>query len=139
MTQLTLDAQLSKSLKTQGLDAAEASHGSFVQIMRTEAIRISDQRGWVTNDDLRVYADQIGMVPKHPNAWGAIWHGKGWIIVGYRRSAVPSSHARTIKIYTWRGGDRYGGQEKGESQEASGQATAEGSSRTGVLSVTQGK
>lgn len=101
MNQLTLDSQLSKSLKTQGLDAVETSNLSFVELMRREAIRLSNERGWLTSDDLRVYASRLGIAPDHPNAWGSVLRGPHWKVIGHRKSAVPSSHHREIKIWQY--------------------------------------
>lgn len=101
--QLTLDAQLAKALKHQALDAIEEREPSFLMTMRLEAIRIAQRQGWVTSDDLRSYAARQSIEPVHPNVWGAVWRMKGWVVVGHRKSAVPSSHAREIKIYRWEG------------------------------------
>lgn len=101
MTQLTLDGRLSAALKEEGLDAIERTSQSFVDLMRAEAQRISMERGMVTSDDLRVYASQCDLKPSHPNAWGSIFRGPRWQVVGRRKSAVPSSHHREIKVWQY--------------------------------------
>ena len=99
--QLTLDSRLSATLKEEGLDAIEASGQEFLRLMRAEAMRISGGRGWVTSDDLRVYASQNNLEPIHQNVWGGIFRGPKWKVVGRRKSAVPDSHSREIKVWQY--------------------------------------
>lgn len=89
------------ALKTEGqAQVAEHNH-VFMETMRTFARNHAVHHGSVTSDDLRLYAAEHGLVPKHPNAWGAIFHGKGWKAVGYTRSKLPSNHARTVRVWEW--------------------------------------
>lgn len=101
MNQLTLDSRLADALKQEGLDAIEESGRDFLALMRAEAIRISESRGWVTSDDLRVYASQNNLEPTHRNVWGAIFHGTKWKVIGRRKSAVPDNHSREIKVWQY--------------------------------------
>lgn len=101
MTQLTLDSAESEARKRDGLDAIESHDGAFVRMMRCHAMLISQERGWVTSDDLRVVAAQQRLEPAHPNTWGAIFRGPCWQIVGRRKSAVPGNHAREIKVWRY--------------------------------------
>ena len=99
MIQLSLEDGQARKVEGQ---AVVADHNTeFVALMRAEARRISNERGWVTSDDLRVYASQLGLEPTHPNAWGSVWRGKGWRSIGHRKSAVPQSHARMIRIWRY--------------------------------------
>jgi len=95
--------------KTDGQAAVEENNQVFVRTMRTVAMRISEERGMVTSDDLRLEADRLGLTPTHVNAWGAVWIGKGWEVIGHKKSALPSSHAREIKIFRWIGNLNEGG------------------------------
>lgn len=97
--QLSLDQ--GKALKAEGQSLVASNNEAFVSLMRAEAIRISQERGWVTSDDLRVYASQMNLEPRHQNCWGGIFHGAGWKVVGRRRSAVPENRAREIKIWKY--------------------------------------
>mgnify|MGYP003394019939 CR=1 FL=1 len=101
MTQLTLDSAHGELLKHQGQAAVEDTDQGFVAIMRECAREISDQAGFVTCDNLRLIADGMGLVPKHQNSWGSIFRGSHWKIIGRQKSALPSSHAREIKIWKW--------------------------------------
>lgn len=98
MTQLSLDEGV--RLKIQGLDALEDDH-RFLDTMREAAIRISHESGFVTSDNLRVLADKLGLKPKHPNAWGALFRGPHWTIIGRQKSAVPGNRAREIKVWRY--------------------------------------
>lgn len=99
MMQLSLTEGL--SLKDSGIDRVSSNNTAFISLMRAEAIRISDQRGWVTSDDLRVYAAQLNLEPTHQNCWGGVFKGPYWKVVGRRKSAVPQGHAREIKIWAY--------------------------------------
>lgn len=88
-------------LKRDGLDRVFSNNAEFIAVMRAEAIRIATQRGWVTSDDLRVYASQLNLEPTHQNAWGSILRGPCWKVVGRRKSAVPQGHGREIKIWAY--------------------------------------
>ena len=89
------------ALKEDGLDNISSNNKSFLALMRAEAVRIASQRGWVTSDDLRVYASELNIEPTHCNAYGAIFKGVRWKVIGRRKSAVPSSHAREVKIWAY--------------------------------------
>jgi hypothetical protein len=99
MTQLSLAAGC--ALKAAGQALVESHNETFVALMRAEAKRISLERGWLTSDDLRVYADQQNIHPQHPNAWGSVFLGPCWQVIGRRKSAIPSSHHREIKIWQY--------------------------------------
>lgn len=88
-------------LKEDGLARVSENNTVFLVKMRYEAMRISQERGWVSSDDLRVYASQQNLEPTHQNAWGAIFKGPHWKIIGRRKSAVPESHNREIKIWQY--------------------------------------
>jgi hypothetical protein len=100
MTQLTLDAAQGEQLKQAGLASAE-SDASFLSTMRDVAQEISQASGFVTSDNLRIVADKMGLSPRSPNSWGAIFHGKHWQVIGRCKSAVPGNHRREIKMWRW--------------------------------------
>lgn len=99
MMQLSLEQ--GRALKEDGLDRVLSNNKAFLELMRVEAMRLSRQRGWVSSDDLRVYASQLNLEPTHPNCWGAVFRGPQWRVVGRRKSAVPESHAREIRIWQY--------------------------------------
>jgi len=57
--------------------------------------------GSVSADDLRRYADKHNDQPGHVNAWGSVFRGAGWRMVGRMKSTIPSNHAREIKVWRW--------------------------------------
>ena len=100
MIQLSLEE--GRQLKDDGINSVSANNKAFLALMRAEAIRVSTQRGWVTSDDLRVYASQLNIEPNHQNAWGSVFRGPYWKVVGRRKSAVPQAHAREIRIWAYK-------------------------------------
>jgi hypothetical protein len=102
--QLTLrDAVAGAALKEAGQDAIEQTDLVFVQRMRAAAKEISKTQGSVSSDDLRVFGCAHGIYPIHRNSYGAIFRGKGWQEIGRKKSRLPSSHAREIRIWRWQG------------------------------------
>ncbi len=99
MTQLSLDTAQGEILKKQGQATVIAGSLSFVQFMQAQAIEISDKCGFVSSDNLRVIAEELGMVPHHPNVWGSIFRGKHWRVIGRKKSAVVGNHGRSISIW----------------------------------------
>lgn len=102
MTQLTLqDAATAESLKQEGIALVALNAENFVAIMRAAARRISEESGFVSSDNLRVIADGMGLVPHHPNAWGAIFSGSHWKEIGRQKSKLPGNRAREIRVWRW--------------------------------------
>ncbi len=99
MTQ-TINGMQAKQL---GLDLAELHDGAWLESMRAHAKRISAECGMVTTDDLRLYGASYGLYSMSPNSYGAIFRGKGWTMVGRKKSIIPSNHARELKIWKWEG------------------------------------
>lgn len=87
--------------KRDGLALVEESDHKFIELMREAAIRISNIQGMVSSDDLRLYGCAHGIYPRHQNSYGAIFRGKRWREIGRKKSALPSSHAREIRVWKW--------------------------------------
>ena len=100
VAQLTLDDALER--KAAGLDRVEGTHPDFVPRLRAAARAYAMLHGTVTADDVRRIADELGLRPRHPNAWGTIFRGPGWIKAGYRKSERPSAHAHENPVWSWR-------------------------------------
>jgi len=62
---------------------------------------ISEKSGHVTMDNLRVYAEKMGLHPKNSYAWGSVFHGVKWKHVGWQRSALPSNKGRHIQVWRY--------------------------------------
>ena len=90
---------LGRQLRDEGICRVESNNGSFVEYMRKFAYKIAQRNGTVTINDLRQHANQIGMQPKHPNAWGSVLRCSWFRPVGFAQAKLPQSHARCIR--TW--------------------------------------
>jgi len=101
MTQAVLDFEAGHSLKAHGQEMVSWANLLFVETMREEAKRICERVGHVSIDDLRMRAQQLGMEPNSKNAWGSIFHEKGWRIVKYARSGVVTNRARVIGVWKY--------------------------------------
>ena len=100
------DEQLGLFLRDNGLDSVENNNLTWVQRMRKIAQRICREQGEVCADDLRRIADSTADQPGHVNAWGAVFRGKDWRVIGRRKSITPSAHAREIKVWKYQKWDR---------------------------------
>ena len=98
-----MSAQLGLRLKQRGIDAVEESNFDWVSFMRELAQTHSDIYGSVTADNVRNVSEKTARHPKHPNAYGAVFKGKGWKAIGYTQSQHPSNHGRTIRVWRWVG------------------------------------
>lgn len=95
--QLTLDAALAD--KARVLDLVALNNQGFVKTMRNLAIEWARAKGSVSSDDLRFFADQVGVKPASPHAWGTIFKGKVWRLLDRRPSLYPGNRAREIKVW----------------------------------------
>ena len=75
--------------------------------MRKIAKRLSWEHGAVCADDLRRIANSTNDQPAHVNAWGAVFRGKDWRVIGRTKSITPTAHAREIKVWKYQKFDKY--------------------------------
>lgn len=92
-----------QQLKLKGISRVEGNNQEWLDWIREVAITYSQLHDQVTSDDLRRRADAQGYHPNHPNAWGAVFHGKHWRVVGRCKSKYLSNHAREIKVWRYVG------------------------------------
>lgn len=92
-------------LRDEGI-ASVASHNQvpFLGAIRERAAQLAEENGTVGADELRAWADERGIAPDHPNAWGAVFRlcprdGRRWVECGRRKSNWTSAHARKITIW----------------------------------------
>jgi hypothetical protein len=90
-------------LRDEGIARVETNNHEFVVQLRRVARKHSDKHGKVTVDDLRLWADAHQVIPAHRNAYGAIFKGRDWRLVGRQRSTYPSNHYRWISVWLWIG------------------------------------
>ena len=93
------DYAAGKEAKEAGQASVELHNIDFVTNMRDVARAIARENGTVSADDLRRYAAANDIKPAHPNAWGSIFRGKGWRVVGRKKSALRTNNSREIKIW----------------------------------------
>lgn len=101
MMQLSFHDQPLPSPRESGQDRVESHNREFVAQMRIIAKQICKERGTVSTDDLRRYADAHGIVPPHFKAYSVIFRGKDWAFVAWKPSEIPSNNGRRIAIYTF--------------------------------------
>ncbi len=87
--------------------AVDSDQGNveFLHLMRDFAIHYSLATGGVTADDVRAYADVMGMHPSSPKVWGSVFSGRGWRCIGHHQSALVSNHAHEYKVWQWEGAE----------------------------------
>ncbi len=96
-----LDLAVGLRRQSFGITLVSNNNKVFLRIMRTEAVRLARIVGYVSTDELREYARDICIKPKHENAWGAIFRaGKTWKKVGHKKSAFVTNNAREIKVWS---------------------------------------
>lgn len=86
-------------LRDLGLDRLEDSAAEWLSIVRAVAVQICKDRGSVSSDDLRVWANENDCQPHHPNAWGGVFRGKQWTPVAFKQSKTPSRHASLQRVW----------------------------------------
>ena len=96
-----IQIQIGEILKEAGRSRVEMNNQEFVDEMRRHARKLAIENGRVTCDQLRRFADEHLIFPKHQNAWGAIFRGKHWRMTGRTQSKIASNHARWIAVWEW--------------------------------------
>jgi hypothetical protein len=86
-------------LKERGLRTVEITNADFLKHARKEALRRAKLGYNVSTDDLRVWALELNVRPKSRNAWGAVFRGKEWQLVGTKPSSFVSNHGRRILVW----------------------------------------
>lgn len=89
-----------EELKEEGLARTERSNKEWIRWIRGEVIRIAQAKGTVNSDDLRRVADAYDRQPASSAAWGAVFRGERWVLVGITKSRYSTNHYR--RIYEWK-------------------------------------
>ena len=94
-----------ESLKRDGMAAVMAATPADWKPGATAVL--GTMKGEFTGEDVRLACRGLGILPHHPNAWGAFINGairSGWIepTGAYRKPRDRRSHARMIQVYRWR-------------------------------------
>lgn len=88
-------------LKQMAMFVNEVTGKDFLELMRTQAQFLCLKFGQVTTDDLREYADSIGVQPPHKNIWGRVLTEDLGVfkVVGFQKSRWRSNRSRRICIW----------------------------------------
>lgn len=97
-----LNLEAGAEQKELGLYATELNNAEFVALARSIAQLISCQQGSVTMDEVRTHPRLHGWQPSSPNAYGAVFNGKGWRLLGFEPSHVKTNRTRRIGRWTWK-------------------------------------
>jgi hypothetical protein len=96
---VTFDRALGEARKQEGIAQAAAAHESVLMIARRFALRIVDEHGEVTADDVQKALLLAGYRPLG-NAAGALFRGPEWVQTGeLRRSARVSNHGHRNPVW----------------------------------------
>ena len=100
---MTAPAQLdlfeAQRRKRAGIATAEEHSASWIEQARACARDLCERHGTVTADDVREVLYPLGIVPSHPNAWGAVFR-KGFRWTGERRvSRVVQGHGNLQRVW----------------------------------------
>ena len=86
--------------KSKGLCRASHSRKEVLTFARTMAEVIARRNGTVTIDDVQRELEANNLSSEDlGNAAGAIWKGKKWEMVGWKKSGRVSSHCRRVMIW----------------------------------------
>ena len=97
-----LDHDAGCEQKELGLFATELNNSDFVERARSVAMQLCQQHGFVNMDMVRAHRDMQDRQPSSSHAFGAVFNGKGWRMIGYEKSAVRTNRARRIGRWVWR-------------------------------------
>ena len=97
----TLNLEAGQAQKELGLYATELNNHDFVDLAREIAKLLCAMHGSCTMDDVRAHPALKDRQPSSSHAFGAIFNGKGWRMIGYEKSAVRTNRARRIGRWRW--------------------------------------
>lgn len=94
--------QLSFAARDLALKKVELNHQSFVETMRGIARMLCREKGKITADDLREWAEKEKIEAPSSAAWGAVFKSKDFICVGYSMSRRENRHAGLLRQWKLR-------------------------------------
>lgn len=101
MSALQLDLGLARRNRDAGIAKVASKNGTFLETMRGVARIICRQKGKVTADDLRDWAECNGVQPTHFNAWGAVFN-KEFMPGEYVQSRQVQGRGNRIRVWRLR-------------------------------------
>jgi hypothetical protein len=101
MTSRSRQLSLGEVLRDEGIRAVAADNQEWLSVVRREAARLCARNGEVSSVELRAWCDERNYHPFSQNAWGAIFSGKQWQHVGWRKTEHADGHARDVKVWKY--------------------------------------
>jgi hypothetical protein len=87
-------------LKKEGMAKVADHNGDWLAAARAEALRLALYLATVSVVDIRRWAEETDQWPDHPNCWGTVFKGGGWMPTGdWEKCQHPDGHARDVKIW----------------------------------------
>jgi hypothetical protein len=97
------DAPEAELRKAAGLAQVYRHNETWVSIARRCAESIAREHGTVTADEVRNVLYPLGYIPRHPNAWGAVFKGTQFEWTGeWIKSRIPERHGNNIRVWRLR-------------------------------------
>lgn len=93
------DIDLGKQARDRGITVTILNNADFIATARSIARVLATKP--ISMDDVRKELDRRGIKPKTPNAYGAVFRGKGWVHVGWVKSSLITNHCRDIKVWRY--------------------------------------
>ena len=100
------DPAIGRALRDNQLDLFELRDAEFLERCRALAVQIARHKGTVSINDIR---DLVSAPPGvSPSVFGAVFKGRQWQVVGITQATHPQAHARLIRIYAIKQGEKNG-------------------------------
>jgi len=98
---MSADPQLMLALKArdEGIARVAGNNQTFIESARSIARMLCRQHGETNADEVRAECEKRGILPRHPNAFGAVFKTKEFCAVGEYVSRKVNSHGN--KLYRW--------------------------------------
>lgn len=91
------DLFAARAARDEGLQRVAENNQEFLDIARKAAVAICELRGVVTCDEIR---ETLNIVPKHPNAYGAIFKDRRFEWTGrFEQSTSISRHGGLQRVW----------------------------------------
>jgi hypothetical protein len=99
--EVSIDQQLALALaeRDRGIAAVAGNNQTFIESARSIARMLCRQHGETNADEVRAECEKRGILPRHPNAFGAVFRSKEFIAVGDYISRQKQGHGN--KCYRW--------------------------------------
>lgn len=101
---MSADPQLALALKArdEGIARVTGNNQTFIESARSIARMLCRQKGETNADEVRAECEKRGILPRHPNAFGAVFRSKEFVAVGDYISRQKQGHANRIFLWSLR-------------------------------------